>query len=341
MVTPISSNFSVAAMTRILPKPTKLTTVAKLSDIVDVPFEHTNVIELDQDLGVGVSSLAFLFAKSDTMQTGAQILMSSLPDQGFEAIASLYSFALYGILTSDYFASQFHYDKDCGLYVGGATDETSFGDISDAQLFRHIPIRFMYIDDEIIGFGSATPVGTDGYYINKILRGLFNTPIQNHKAGTQVIGGLTDACTCAVAGTGTYYFKIVPMNYLGNPMDSSNIEPIAVTIFDKSRCPLRPARLQAVRAGNNIALSWIPRVRGYGGAGYLSPELSIDLDPPYFSGHFAYSLNDGPKRVVTEPYLDVTLAGAATAQVWQRDNGVESDGIKLNIPNVDGTYFTN
>lgn len=321
--------------------PSRAVTMPKLTDIVNVPFEHVNVVELDLDVGDGLSCLAFLFAKSDSTQAGAQILMSSLPDQGFASVASFYSFGLYGILTADYPEDAFHYDKDYGLYVGGATDDTEFGPISDADLFRQTPIRFVCVDDEVMGFGGAEPIGANDYHLTKILRGMFNTPIQEHKAGTPVMGGLTASCTYSLAGTGTFYFKVTPMNYLGNPMDATNIAPIKMIISDKSRNPLRPARLQAVREGSTISLSWIPRVRGYGGAGNLSPEISVDLDPPYFTGHFAYSVNDAPKRLQIEPYMDVTAAGAAVVKVWQRDNGMESAPIVLTVPAEDGTYVTN
>jgi len=341
MTTPTSPALALAMAAHAAPAPTRMTTMPTLSEVVNVPFEQVNIIELDQDIGDGLSSLAFLFAKSDEGQTGAQILMSSLPDQGFSVIATMHAFGLYGMLTAPYPINAFHYDKDHGLYVGGATDDTAFGPISDADLFRQTPVRFVCIDDEIFGFGGATPIGSSDYHLTKVVRGLFNTPIQAHAAGTPVMGGLTAGCTYALAGTGTFYFKVVPMNYLGNPMDGTDIEPIKMVIHDKSRNPLRPARLQAIRTGSTLSLSWIPRVRGYGGAGNLSPEISVDLDPPYFTGHFAYSVNDAPKRLHFEPYMDASAAGAATVKVWQRDNGMESDPIVLDVPAEDGTYFTN
>lgn len=311
------------------------------ADIVNVPFEHVRIVELDYDVGEGLSYLAFLFAKSDAMQAGAQVLMSTMPDQGYSVVASFYTFGIHGVLTSDYYSHVFPYDKRCGLYIGGATDNTDLGPISDFELFKMPPARFIIVGDEVMGFGSATPIGVDGYHLTKVIRGMFNTPIQDHKMGDVVMGGLAAGCTYALSGTGTFYFKVVPLNRLGHVMDPSDVIPTKLVISDKSRAPLRPARLQAIRTGAGIAISWIPRVRGYGGAGNLSPEISIDLDPPYVIGHFAYSINDAPKRIQMEPYMDVSVAGEAVVRVWQRDSGMESDPITLTVPVADGTYFTN
>lgn len=333
--------FTPASIVWSLPDKTRMKVLPKLTDIEEVPFERVAIVELDHDVGDGDSFLAFLFAKTSDTQAGAQILVSTQPNEGFEILTSFYSFGLYGTLAAAYPADTFKFDKDIGIQVGGASDDTEFGPIADADLFRATPLRFLIIDDEIMGFGGADPVGESGYHLTRIVRGLFNTPIQDHKAGAVVMGGLTAACASAFSGTGTYYFKVVPINYLGNPMSGDTVTPIKFEVQDLSRAPLRPARLQAVRVGDNISLSWIPRVRGYGGAGNTSPEVSTDLTPPWFVGHFAYSVNDAPKRVVNEPYLDVTATGAATVQIWQRDNGLESNSITLVVPAEDGTYFTN
>lgn len=311
------------------------------ADITNVPFAHVRILELDYDVGEGLSYLAFLFAKSDPMQAGAQVLMSTLPDQGYAAVVSFYTFGVHGILTSDYHGHMFPYDTKCGIYIGGATDDTDLGPISDFELFTTPTTRFIAIGDEVMGFGSATPIGTDGYHLTKVLRGMFNTPIQDHNIGDEVMGGLTAGCTYALQGTGTFYFKVVPLNHLGHVMDSTDVSPTKMIISDKSRAPLRPARLRAIRTGDGIAISWIPRVRGYGGAGNLSPEISTDLDPPYVIGHFAYSINDAPKRIQIEPYIDVSVTGEAVVRVWQRDSGMESEPITLTVPVADGTYFTN
>ena len=147
--------------------------------------------------------------------------------------------------------------------------------------------RLVMSNGEIIGFQTATTIGTNRYRLSKLLRGRRNTEqyTGTHSADGE-IGVVVDATlnfesiNLAAINT-TEYFKPVAV---GQAVDDIPAEP-----FTYLACTIKPfsvANIEATRDGsNNVTLTWDRRSR----ANY--PELVATIPPPLVDGMEEYEID--------------------------------------------------
>jgi len=137
----------------------------------------------------------------------------------------------------------------------------------------------LLIGDEIIGFQNVTLVGENQWRLDKLIRGLRDTPITGHTAGERVVhlngGGLiSKALNVSRIGT-TFHTKMVPSG--GNEAD---YDSQSITIAGKSTTPFAPSHLAAERevpSTDDVTLSWNRRSRAV--CKILGPEACPLVEP--------------------------------------------------------------
>lgn len=90
-----------------------------------------------------------------------------------------------------------------------------------------------YVDGELIAYGGIAPVGTTGYHLTDLYRGLFGTTAGAHLSGTAFafLGDLLFKCNLPAEYVGQpLYFKFRSFNIYGNGLaDLSGLTPVTFT----------------------------------------------------------------------------------------------------------------
>lgn len=165
--------------------------------------------------------------------------------------------------------------------------------------------RIVMSNGEIIGFQTATSIGTNRYRLSKLLRGLRGTErfIGTHGADGE-IGVLLDSAT--VQFTSHNLAEIDQMRSFKAVATGQAIEDITAESFTYAGCTVKPfpvANIEATRNGSNdVTLTWDRRTRS------VYPELVATIPPPLVDGVEKYEVDlyDPSGTTVESTYTDLT-----------------------------------
>ena len=249
-----------------------------------VPLNYFEVREAPYVL-VGDEIQVLVYAGRETgWEAGYTLYMSLDAGLSFGSIQDVNSFAVQGILATDYTNLTNIIDDDIGFDVYLPSHSADIlQTCTRAELFTSKNLAV--IGDEIITWETITPYGSDDRFkIEGIYRMRWGTAKSYHPAGTNFYflgGGRYAQVTSPEFVLGfTPMFKAVP--YTSVAVGSIEYAlPRAIEITGIAREPYDPANLSANGVSvdptyaTDIDLAWNPRVRG-DGAGLENPDYYTD-----------------------------------------------------------------
>ncbi len=263
--------------------------LAEMLDFSIVPLNHVRVEEPPYVIYEQPNTIVPIAAREKGTETGALVYGSVDGGNSYKQIGYITTFSVYGKLTSNLTPSSTSFTVDIPL---------------DADYLSSNPNAFiektnlLLIGSEIICFENITPVEDTEteYEISGLHRGLFDTAVQDHLAGSDMfsLDGLDRIQWASLQAGNEYYFKIVPYNgcNVGNISDA-----IAIPLLFRNRslCPRSVINLKANGASSNatyhddIVLTWDPRVR-------WSDEIPTALE--YCDGLFMVGVYAGDRNSI-------------------------------------------
>ena len=297
------------------------------------PLIAQRVFELPRNGITGRKRAYLLLAARAGIETGF-VLQTSNTGTDYTNQGIYGGFSQSGTLDQAYPATTYALDDDPGILFTPRREDPKFGSVSRTDLFAGG--RVALIGDELIGFQTVTPVGAQSFRLTGCIRGVLNTPVQDHAAGSEIwLATMADNLLTGI-DAGKFFVKMIP-SFGDEAVDPANVNAITVTGTDKAKIPWPPARIVAVRSGSSIQLKWWPKDTGLNGAGIQSADSQTDQEPFLFDGDFQVTTPSG-SVFVAACGTTVTEAGACEISVRARQSGYISEAKTIYVAAADGQY---
>src|SRR5574343_198904 len=225
-----------------------------LTDYTPLVMNHSAVYELPYTPFTAGAQVYAMLAAREGKETGCSIQTSLEAAANYVAQASMGIWSQYGVLKGAYAAGDTIDDATGFLYTPHINDLDP-PDFTRTQLFQNL--RFVKIDDEIMGFQYHTPEGSADYRVTGVVRGMFGTTIATHNNGAAVwifypVDNLRELNYAT-----TFYTKMAPFSRTQS-VDMADVTAIATTPSNppKGKVPFVPGHLEAVRSGSNVTITW-------------------------------------------------------------------------------------
>lgn len=258
-------------------------------------------------------------------------IMTSSTGSDYTLAGECSTFAQRGVLLAAYGSDTLAIDDETGILYAPEREDPSFPSLSRSDLFA--VSRVAIIGQEIIGFQTVTPEGDIGIRLKGCIRGMFNTPVSAHAAGSVIwLTNISDNVSRDIsAGT---FVKFVPCNRSGS------VDLADVTAIQAQSNPILwpPARIVAIRSGSSIAITWWPKDDEPQGAGAESPDNQTDQYPFNVAGDYQVT-HPGGTVTASSCSLTITYTGSFTLEIRSRFNGRLSMAKTLSIGTTDGEYI--
>jgi hypothetical protein len=247
-------------------------------DFTPEPAAYFRAFELPATKTLGDSkTILLLVERSATLATGYNLLVSDNPTSNFSSAGKFSSFSVRGLLTANYSSTTFKIDDSSTIAFSIAKDglDPTFSSISRRELFTNR--RVAIIGDEILAFQNINQVGPNDYELTGLIRGLLNTPIQNHNINDEIwLANITINNIYVNPAFDNLYYKVLPF-YNSKVVLASLVTAKNLVITNKAKTPNGPGRIVANRSGSTISVQVFPAIEGAG----FNEELITDLPPPF------------------------------------------------------------
>lgn len=230
-------------------------------------------------------------------------------------------------------------DDTDGILYTPYRDDPIFNTMSRAELFSKL--RFALLGGtELVGFQTVTPEGVNSFRLTGIIRGVLNTPVSSHAAGTEIwLTNLADNVYLG-AGVSDFYLKIRP-KFGAEVVDAASVTPVHVVGVAKALTPWPINRVEAVRSGSTVTVEVTPTSQLFFGAGVEPGSTQTDQYPPAVSGDYQWYLNILATVIHTEATNQWSYVQSTFHYIYvrQRRGGKWSDWKGTRINPTNGTYI--
>jgi hypothetical protein len=211
-------------------------------DIKETPFELLTKS--------GVLEMAVLYARTNADTVGIDLYWSTDSGVSYELLLESRHNPPVGFLKTNMDTDFWLDDQEIDIDITGLTDN-AFTSATREQMFSGI--NSIIIDDEYMLMQNASLKDANTYTLSDFIRGRHGTETKTHIAGSTVYHLHTvDNFTIQKGKIGTtLFFKAVPINYLNNAVDISDVEAIEHRVLGRSFRPHPPSSVGLVENGVN------------------------------------------------------------------------------------------
>ena len=279
-----------------------------------------------------------LLAAREGIEVGFGIYFSTDGvDYTEEFIATEWS--MYGTLDELYDDETEEIDDDVGILFTPYNESSApvFESISRVELYSLE--RIIICGNEIMAFQTITPEGASSYRLTGVIRGLYNTAIEEHASSAPIWITAWASNNILTVDQTNFYLKYLPQSAGGGVVDIGDATAITVTGTGKAAKPYPPGSIKATRTGTSVQFDWLPVNRIADGAGTETPDSNFDSTNLY-EGDFYFDASVGAHdQYVSGMTLTITQAGAFTVTIKNRVNNVLSAGAAVSVGSADGVYI--
>jgi hypothetical protein len=269
-----------------------------------------------------------------TFENGWNALVS-FDNIDYEDYGEFGDWSMHGTLDAAYTGDTDYIDDIIGIEFTPYQDDPEFLSVSRAALFA--TNRYILIDNEIMRFQNITLVGAS-YQLTGIIRGCFNTVKATHAISSDIwIFTIGDNVLTGVNAS-DFYIKMTPV-FMSKIVDAASATAIHVTPTGYAKIPFAPCRIEAIRSGSTITVTWWPTNQDIEGAGAYSADVQIDQSPSAYDQDFEiYETYNTTPVVVVGVSTVITQSNQTTIYVRSRRDGYVSAYASVLVPAADGTY---
>lgn len=288
------------------------------------------ILELPRNPYSGTEPALLLLAARQGQEDGMRIYRSN-DGTDYYFHTKVKTWAQLGTLSEAYPADTLAIDDEIGLLYSTEREDPVFPSYSRTDLFARP--RIALVDDEIMGFQILQlEGGGNDIRITGVVRGLFNTPVQSHDAGSRIwLTSIGDSLQ-TLGDITEVWLKVLP-TFNGEVVPIDSVAAHHITVANTAKIPWPVAGLRAVREGSNITVSWMPCDVGHGGAGLVSADQQTDQYPYSYDGDFVVN---GSTVAGTE--TTISNSSQVSISVQARQDGRLSTKRTIIVPVEDGTY---
>ena len=280
-------------------------------------------------------ALVILAARQIGIETGFGVLWSA-NGTDYEVLGQCGTYCQCGYLSGAYTADTYDIDDDIGLTYTPWREDPVFEPISRETLFNYR--RLALVDNEIMAFQGVELIGGDKIRLTGVVRGVFGTAKAAHATNAEIwlIPVQDDIFFTGLPKTGR--IKLLPF-FGDNVLEDGKATARTYTLANKAATPFGVGRIEAVRTGDDVSLTWWPCDADPYGAGVKSEDYT-DRYPYIYDGDFMYRIgNSGDYTGIDATALTVSRAGSFNFSVQARQNSVLSVVKSLTVGAADGAYI--
>lgn len=280
------------------------------------------------------TALLMLAARVGTFENGWNALVS-FDNIDYEDYGEFGDWSMYGTLDTAYPITTDYIDDITGITFTPYQEDPEFLSVSRATLFS--TNRYALMGTEIVRFQNIELVGAS-YRLTGIIRGCFNTPIATHAISSDIWLFIIGDNVLTGVNASAFYIKMTPF-FMSALVDAADATAISVAPTGYAKIPFKPCRIEAVRSGSTITVTWWPTNQDIEGAGAVSADSQTDQYPSAYDQDFEiyHTLATTPV-VVNGVTTVITTALQTTVYVRARRDGYVSAYVSVLVPVADGTY---
>lgn len=304
-------------------------------DYTASPCIYQNTFEMRLD-----ESYTFVCLAAREGTESSFVINYSVDGGSYTELQTCTEWSMYGTLDELYDDETDEVDDNVGILFTPYNEAyaPTYEDISRTELYNID--RVVIIGNEMMTFQTMTPEGESSYRLLGVIRGAFNTPIQQHGASAPIwITELDygDNGNMITTVPSDFYLKYLPQSISGG-IPIGDAGSIHVVGTGKGNKPFPPHRIKAVRTGDNVVFTWLPVTRISDGAGTQIPPDNSDSTNLY-EGDFYFDASVGAHdQYVDGMTLTISQSGAFTVTIKNRVNNILSDGAIISVGATDGEY---
>ena len=309
--------------------------------VTPLPMTHQKIFELPYNQTYGRSPAYIVLAHRERQEDQCAVLWSPTGTD-FNFLHLFKAWSLRGTLDEAYTEDTVAIDDEIGLLFTPYKDTQDFANISREELFTRN--RFALVNDEMMAFQYYAPEGANSYRLGGVIRGIYNTPVQTHGAGSEIwITNVKDNILTNVEND-TFYVKLLPV-FQDQSVGPSDATAITVNLANKGRTPWPIGRVVVNRYGaTSLSVEVWPSTQIYEGAGRVPPNAQNDQYPFQFEGDIhVYDSHDDinqwyPAGSVWPVSWTQAESLGTTVYVAQRIDGYVGPYVTVNVGTVLGDY---
>ncbi len=300
------------------------------------PLAHARILELPYNAITG-RDRTFLSLAARQCEETSLVVMVSRSGTDYASHAELSTFAQHGTLDEEYPASTLSIDDTRGIRFTPTRDDPEFGSVSRGELF--CTMRVAVVGNELLGFQTVTPEGSAGFRLTGVIRGLLNTPVETHVAGSELWLTTIGKNLITDVAANDFFVKLLP-RFGSEVLDPGSAAAIHVTGASLALVPWPPSRVKVTRAGSALSVKVWPTTQDFEGAGVRDGAVQADQDPPALDHDLQWRTSfDATVRTETGAEWTLTHAGAFDLSVRAMRNGSASAWQVVTVGAADGTYI--
>ena len=278
-----------------------------------------------------------LVERQGTFETGYINQISTNASGDYQTISESNDFSLKGQLIADYSGDGSRIDDASFIEFSFTKFDPEFDSIDRDQLT--LENRVCIIGDEMLAFQTITLTGTNSARIEGIVRGVYDTPIQNHFQFDDIwITTLGD--NIIDPGLAEFFIKALP-RFVDNVIEPGLVSEVSVQTQNKAQQPREVGALWATKSGANVIIQFFPSVPGVPGIGdkqvnepYAPPPFDTTGAKFFIEGDFAtVELSSHQENTVVTPGSFPT---SITLKTEFRGN--ITTGVTVNVGTIDRKY---
>lgn len=252
---------------------------SSVQDLTEVVFLETPYAISENDIQI------MPVVAKQTGQEHGFILYMSLTGDSYTKLDQMITFAVRGVLTSEYSSDTYEIDNTVGFQVSIPNFASQLSSITEVELFGPTNLSMLgdNADAEIITWQTITPISGDIYEITGVYRNRYGSDRLTHPIGTE-FWFINQHYTVVENENFTYgntvFFKVIPYSgYLTGSISEAVAYPI--TFAGVARRPYDPTNFGCngiyvtPTYTQHCVLTWSPRVRG-DGLGLGNPDYVVE-----------------------------------------------------------------
>ena len=335
--------FSITSAVSSFTTPTNYIPAA--NDFIILPFTRQKVTEAPYMLSGEEIDILSVACRRTYNDLGYNLYMSIDGGSSYSLMSAMGNLVPFGSLDADYTYDTYTIDDVVGFEINtfnidiDSVETTTWANVLSGQSNTAL------LEDEIISFQSITPVTTDRYRLDGIVRGRYGTEKVTHLEGAGlffITQDITLVTNSEVLVGAQRKFKLVPFNLkvVGNIADA---EAQDLTVSGVAYTPYRPvnfcanAESFAARYDADIVLTWSARMRSEG-AGLGIPGVTLSTTTR--EGFFEVEVYVNSILVRTVTAIDA-ITWTYTSAMNITDNGALADEITFKLSNYLFNIATN